>query len=672
MATLAAFELTSVLNYLLYGLYVAIGLGLVIFFHELGHFAVAKWCNVFVERFSIGFGPILFSWKWGETEYALSAIPFGGYVKMLGQDDMDPSQLSSDEIAEDPRSYSAKPVYQRMAIISAGVIMNIITGLFFCAGAFAFGVQTMPAEIGIVQVGMPAWRAGLTPGDRITGINGREVSSFNDIIRGVALTSGDVVIDGVGRDGEPFHYVITPDGSGTRRIIGAGPSPGLTLIEPTADETTPAAVPGTAAAEANPPFQPGDTIVGADGTEFHEFWEFQEYLARHRDEPIDFLVRRQAAGDTIRIHVPPNKFSTLGLWMDIGEITAIQDGSPAAGAGGLRVDDKITYVDGQEVGRTINPLELPDYFASRQGREIEVRVNRQVESGEKKEITVRLTPEDRPGWTQSVQSPIAPGAPVEVPSVGIAFQIIPKVLKVEEGSPAAEAGVPTGARVTKVTLIRPKGAPADLSSQQEIEIEINEDEKNWVAAFWLIQQMPTRQVKLTVTKEDGKVATYTMNSRPADRDWHRSSRGIVFAGQAMLRKADGIGEALSMGFVHTQNTVLDIYLTLRNLFGGRLSVKELHGPIGIATVAYQIAREGIPQLLLFLGFLSVNLAVLNFLPIPVLDGGHMVFLLWEAVTRKKPTERVLAAATYCGMIFVLGLMLLVLYLDIFVHQLGVG
>src|SRR5579872_4652289 len=83
----------------------ALGLGLVIFLHELGHFAVAKWCDVYVERFSIGFGPVFFSRKWGETEYALSLIPFGGYVKMLGQDDADPSQLTSEEIAADPRSY---------------------------------------------------------------------------------------------------------------------------------------------------------------------------------------------------------------------------------------------------------------------------------------------------------------------------------------------------------------------------------------------------------------------------------------------------------------------------------------------------------------------------------------------------------------------------------------
>src|SRR5580704_16908637 len=134
---------------------VLIGIGLVIFFHELGHFAVAKWCGVFVERFSIGFGPILWSRKYGDTEYALSAIPFGGYVKMLGQDDMDPSQLTSEELARDPRSYMAKPVIQRMAIISAGVTMNILTGVMFYAIAFGHGIETAPSHVGSLLAGYP-------------------------------------------------------------------------------------------------------------------------------------------------------------------------------------------------------------------------------------------------------------------------------------------------------------------------------------------------------------------------------------------------------------------------------------------------------------------------------------------------------------------------------------
>ena len=111
----------------------------------------------------------------------------------------------------------------------------------------------------------------------------------------------------------------------------------------------------------------------------------------------------------------------------------------------------------------------------------------------------------------------------------------------------------------------------------------------------------------------------------------------------------------------------NIYLTLKSLFTGRVSPKELHGPFGIFTAAVQIVQNGVSHLLLFLGFLSINLAVLNFLPIPVLDGGHMVFLIWEGVTRRRPSEKVVIGANYAGMAFLLSLMLFVLYLDIFVH-----
>ncbi|MCA9070955.1 MAG: RIP metalloprotease RseP, partial [Planctomycetaceae bacterium] len=224
---------TSLLDWAITILYVAVGLGSVIFFHELGHFAVAKWCDVHVERFSIGFGPILWSFKRGETEYALSLIPFGGYVKMLGQDDMDATQMSNEEIAQDPRSYSAKSVPQRMGIISAGVIMNIITGMLFFAIAFSIGVKTPPSIIGGTQPGSPAGQAGLDYGDRITQINDRKVESFQDIMRGVALTSGTLTIQGEYREGGTFKEDIIPDGSGTRRIIGAAPmTNSLTVIAP--------------------------------------------------------------------------------------------------------------------------------------------------------------------------------------------------------------------------------------------------------------------------------------------------------------------------------------------------------------------------------------------------------------------------------------------------------
>lgn len=139
-----AFGISNISNILL----VALGLGTVIFIHELGHFMVAKWCDVKVERFSIGFGPIIWKVTRGETEYALSAIPFGGYVKMLGQDDADPAQMTDDRVSKDPRSYTSKTVPQRIAIISAGVINNMVSAVLFFVLAFMLGVKFQPAVVG--------------------------------------------------------------------------------------------------------------------------------------------------------------------------------------------------------------------------------------------------------------------------------------------------------------------------------------------------------------------------------------------------------------------------------------------------------------------------------------------------------------------------------------------
>jgi regulator of sigma E protease len=133
-------------------------------------------------------------------------------------------------------------------------------------------------------------------------------------------------------------------------------------------------------------------------------------------------------------------------------------------------------------------------------------------------------------------------------------------------------------------------------------------------------------------------------------------------------KAKTLGDAWDMSTNYTRNSAMNIYMTLRSLVTGRVSPRELRGPIGIAQAAVEVADVGFPQLLLFLGFLSINLAVLNFLPIPVLDGGHMVFLMWEAVLRRRPSEKVMIGATYAGMAFLLSLMAFVLFLDVFVHS----
>lgn len=668
MAMFAEFEIAAMFGTLVTYLYVALGLGLVIFFHELGHFAVAKWCDVFVERFSIGFGPVLWSFKRGETEYALSLIPFGGYVKMLGQDDIDPSQLSSEEIAQDPRSYSAKSVPQRMAIISAGVAMNIITGLLFFALAFQMGVEAAPSVIGSVEIGSPAWVAGLSTGDEIDQLNGEPIAEWSEVMLGVALSSGKVDLKGTHSDGEEFEKTIAPDESGTRRVLGVREPLGLRLIIPRDSDAT-ATNPGMAAHNADPPFEPGDLIRRVDDVEVETFAQLQETLARRRDQTLTFYVQRKDEEESENleaIRVGTNHFRTLGLTMDIGPISQIVQGSPAHEAG-FKIGDKLTKVNGRVVGRDINPLRLPDEFAALAGEDVTVDVVRQEETGGPQEHQLTVKPRDIPGW---LERPTGVDVPMSAAAIGIAYSVIPHVLEVEEGSPAANQGIQVGQSVKKVELIADPDAESD-GSEKPIEIEFTEDTHNWAYAFWMIQSYPTRSLRVTVgVKPSEQVLEFAASDLVQSEDWFLPTRGIRLQVLTVERKASSVAEAAQMGLSHTEKNIVQIYLTLKSLVRGDVSPKELHGPVGIATVAYQVAEQGIAKLLLFLGFLSVNLAVLNFLPIPVLDGGHMVFLAWEAVTRKRPSERVLVAATYAGMMFVLSLMVFVLYLDIFVHLLG--
>lgn len=675
--------------------YVVLGLGLVIFFHELGHFAVAKWCDVYVERFSIGFGPILFSRKWGETEYALSAIPFGGYVKMLGQDDMDPAQMSDEDIAEDPRSYTAKKVWQRMAIISAGVIMNVITAMLFFAIAFTMGVQKSPPIVGMTEIGMPAWRAGLQEGDEILTINGKKMTSYEDIYLGVALSSEPLEVVVRKRSGEVETLTINPDQTGTRRQIGVTQSTSLELAEVPKD--IPLSRPGSAAELADPPFQPKDQITGVDDRKLDHYYELQDYLARNADRDVNFQVQRSVGKDkanpqfeNLTIHVPANRFLELGTVMDIGTIKFIKQNSPAEKAG-LKVGDKIALVnDGEkdlEVGRELDPFRLPEVLAARHGQPVVLYVRRETgeggssvkpaegEGNEKEGLKkIEIVPEDIPAW---IEEPLGKDTPLSAPCIGVAYEITRTILHIKPGSPA-DGKLQAGDRVQAIEYIPPppkEGKKPAKSKPLLIEFKDAENKDrptDWAYSFLYIQSHRKHQVKLSITRE-GRQEKLEFTLTPAaieESNWFYPDRGFISAYQMTDLVADSFGDSIPMGLHHTKNKILEIYSTLRSLVRGDLSVKNFRGPLGIASIAYTVAQHGLSQLLLFLGILSVNLAVLNFLPIPVLDGGHMVFLIWEGVTGKKPTEKILAAATYVGVLFILSLIGLVMYLDIFIHGIG--
>lgn len=687
---------TGIMGKVFNALSVMLGLGLVIFFHELGHFAVAKWCGVHVERFSIGIGPIIWSRQKGETEYALSALPFGGYVKMLGQDDMDPNQMTSDEIAENPRSYSAKKVWQRMLIISAGVVMNVITGFMFFAIAFRFGVIDMKPVVGAVNSGAPAWEAGILPDDRILSINGDEILNFSEIQHAVVLSSGDISITVQHPDGTEFQTVIAPKRGKTVRSIGVEPGLSLKIRDELPDGET-ILLRGLPAWSVSPTFQPGDRVTTVNGEPVTTVAQLTRLSAKYASEDLKYTVERQSSSkttdedqisSTVEIVVPPQKMRSLGLWMAIGPVKSIRTGSIAESAG-LKVNDKITQVDDLVVGIDIDPLRLPNYFADHAGSVVKVTVERSGDSGGEKNEVLEITPDDQPGWSEIPRSLTAP---LPIPAIGAAYHVQPRIKKVIEGSEASatseQKAFAENQKIVKVQLEHPdpKNITADAlgdATQPTFVIDLENpksdseepEEVNWAAVFYQIQSVPDRNVHIFVGDgpAGGKGFSRTLKQKVAEEDWYLPIRGIRYwEPQTELRKADSWGQAISMGVRHTRNSAINICLTLRSLFRGDLSPRSLSGPVGIVNIGYKVADQGTTDLILFLGFLSINLAVLNFLPIPVLDGGHMVFLIWEGVTRRKPSPKVIGWAHAAGLMFIILLFVFVLYLDIFVNLLGFG
>jgi regulator of sigma E protease len=248
---------------------VAIGLGAVIFVHELGHFLVAKACGVKCEKFMIGFdiGGYKIARKWGETLYGIGILPLGGYVKMLGQDDdpahiaeqMQKSQIDAQSANAkaikgpngetyyvDRRSYLAKSVPQRMAIISAGVIMNIIFAFIFAVIAYGMGVKQVPSIVGGTVPGSPAWMAELEPGDEIIKFAGQENPTFMQLMGGVTLgdtKNGAEVMIRRAADGETKTVRLTPkQQEGQLAKIGVSPMTSLEVMkELPAEKHSPAA-----------------------------------------------------------------------------------------------------------------------------------------------------------------------------------------------------------------------------------------------------------------------------------------------------------------------------------------------------------------------------------------------------------------------------------------------
>ncbi|HEY3166170.1 MAG TPA: RIP metalloprotease RseP [Candidatus Binatia bacterium] len=193
-----------------------IGLGLLIVFHEFGHFLLAKLSGVGVLTFSVGFGPKLWVMKKGETEYAISAFPLGGYVKMVGEDPDEEVQQ-----AEIEKSFAHKSLLKRIAIVVAGPGFNLLLAVFLFMVVFTFyGVPVMSTQVSGVEKGSPAERAGIAKGDRILAIDGDAVKEWEELSKKIKGSGGRALNLQIGRGEETKSITVQPTQKEGRNIFG--------------------------------------------------------------------------------------------------------------------------------------------------------------------------------------------------------------------------------------------------------------------------------------------------------------------------------------------------------------------------------------------------------------------------------------------------------------------
>ena len=192
-----------------------IALSLLILVHELGHYLVARLANVKVLAFSLGFGKKLINIKKAETEYAISAVPLGGYVKLLGESPDD--EVKEEEIS---RSYSHKPPFVRILIAFAGPFFNIIFAFFLFYCVFLSGYNVLSTKVGKVETGYFAYEAGIREGDMISSINGQSITEWSELMDLVSNSKAHILTFTVNRNGNTLDYQISPKEIESKNIFG--------------------------------------------------------------------------------------------------------------------------------------------------------------------------------------------------------------------------------------------------------------------------------------------------------------------------------------------------------------------------------------------------------------------------------------------------------------------
>ena len=654
---------------IIYILQVLIGFGFVIAIHEAGHFFAAKRVGITCPAFSIGFPfPVptrkgwkaynMFKFKWRGTEYRIGWIPFGGYVTMQGQSDS-PGQLDKPKEG-DAGDYRNKSYFQKTQVLLGGVTMNAITAVVGFIIAFQLGVTFIEPTVGMVDQSSQAWVDNeIQVGDRILKVNGREVVDFEDVVYAGIFDGGESIDLVIERDGVEKNVTIKLDEDKTFGIkLPAIKAKHRVILTEEEAALFPAEL-----GDDRP--EDGDEILKVNGRTVRNAQDAQGFIDVARGA-IKLTMQRGFDEDARQWEVtytPRRKFYTEGSAYTAGisilpppYVDKVRKGAAAHNAG-LKVGDRFVAVVLDGVETKLDSFgDLTRLVDASSGRPITVIVQR-----DGKPLSVNITPEEKeskPGRYQLgvTVSPFPPGDGSKEEEEA-RFEELNKSITaygVRPGSSAEKAGMKAsdkivGVKVNGTTVLNSETGEFDRTAYQ-------------VALKTAADAEGPAEITYEVERSDG-IQEFTVKTDDEGPD-SGAVMGLAAAEQRSEPVTYGLGESVVQGFYHSKKVGYKIVMTLAALFTGRVKVWHLGGPVVIAKRSYSLAQWGIGTLIFFLAFISVNLAIVNMLPLPVLDGGQWLVVTIEAVRGKPMPERAMHWVSLASFIFVVGLMLFVLANDL--------
>jgi regulator of sigma E protease len=586
-------------------LQVVLGFTLLLLFHEMGHLIGGVLVGVKVERLSLGFGPKLFGFKRGGTEYIISAVPAGGYVKFKGDEPGSPE-------SREPDSFWGKPPGPRALIIIGGVFMNLVTAVIAFAIAFGIGVRTESPVVGEVIAGSPADIAGFEPGDRILAIGGTKVAEFIDLTYGVAFGSrGKPLEVEAQRDGEIVSLRVVPEFDEDMGIQTIGIIPPLSL-------TVAALMRGSAARDAG--IRAGDRILSLDGVEMRSWEEFEGVIKDRPGKTVNITVMRGDDMTDIAALVEEVFEWTLGA-EGFPLVQSIRPGWPAEKAGLLKGDVLLAFNDSEIVSDSL--LLLQELLDENGGRPVRFTLLR---GDQRLQLTVTPTRE-KERWL-----------------LGIAYSLSTLIAGVHQDSPAADVGIIPGDRIVSA-------AGAKVTTLNEVKAVLGERKDSPTTLQWLRGE---------------ELMTAEIIARKADTP-PVGFLGVIPEPQTEMIRLGLVG-ASRLGVLRSISTLRKAWRTVVALVTRRVSPTNIGGPVLIGRVLYHRAGQGLGKLIYFFGMISVFIALPNMLPLPILDGGHLVIVLIEKLKGSPVSTRAMMVWQYAGIVLIGAIFILVLANDI--HRLA--